>query len=81
MMYVLEDGAARQHETTETSEEVHGWSAESCCNKRCYRLRDEEDLEKNLHLLKKKSDAKLRMEICCVTAAKMKTQPTTKWLK
>lgn len=29
----------------------------------------------------KKSDAKLRMEICCVTAAKMKTQPTTKWLK
>lgn len=30
---------------------------------------------------KKKSDAKLRMEICCVTAAKMKTQPTMKWLK
>lgn len=54
MMYVLEDGAARQDETTETSE-VHGWSAESCCNKRCYRLRDEEDLEKNLHLLKKKN--------------------------
>lgn len=56
MMYILEDGAARQHETTETSEEVHGWSAESCCNKRCYRLRDEEDLEKNLHLLKKKKN-------------------------